>query len=1821
MRHYRKKRGFSLVIFVLLIIIGAGAYFLFHAKGVKAEWFDQNWFYRQAVTVTVTSSSSDMANLDTWFTMNTSALISANKLQSNCQDLRFTSTNGNLLPYFIDSGCNTAVTKIWVRIDLVPKNSTIYTLYVYYGNPGAGPGSDSNKFNLYNGLVGYWNMNEPSWTNNCSTTSVKDFSVKGNNGTSCPNGTGPLGGATGKYGNAGSFDGSNDYVNAGSDPSIEINGSLTISAWIKPISAALDGSIINKIGTVYNYQLRLATGQPDFKVYDGTHYPDVVGNTEIDNNWHHIVGVRDTSTHTLIVYVDGVLDNTAPDTTTGSIVDPSTNAVIGQRGDLVDYFHGSIDEVRIYNRALSAAEVNKLYSDNTSSILTAIQGQSIPSVSFAAEEVGPAPVAYWKFDEGQGQTAYDSSSNKNNGTLGNSTGPDAYDPTWVANDQCISGKCLKFDGSASFVDPGTGSSLNITNAITVEAWVNPAQWGGVNNPIIYNRGVYSAIYKGIVVGLNDHNLVFEIGNGSTYTAITSSSSYSINKFQHVVFTWDGSTMKMYINGVQDATTGSITGSISYYVTTARIGAEHWGYNARVFNGFIDDVKIYPYARTAAQIQADYNSRGSSFGTSTQVGNQSSWMTNGLVGYWKMDETSGTSVVDSSGSNNTGTLTNAQESRAAMTGSTLTTISDTGNANLSGTNNVYNGMFLSMSGASCNVIGQQRPISGYTASTKTITVSSAFSAIPSITNCTYTILHQARGEFGNGLQFDGINDYVQVAHNSVLEPSSVTVAAWVNLTSKASRHLIITKWIGYTLEVDLNGYPYFNIKTDTSQEGNSSPVAIPWGTWVYLVGTFDSSTKTIKTYINGVEKVSTIATTGINYGGNALRFSDCTYSCASGNIDEVRIYNRALSSKEVSDLYNWAPGPVGWWKFDDNISGDSQTIIDSSGYGNNGAINGNANCKVLGKYATGCQFFSETDSVGVPTVPSLQIATHDLSISAWIKFTSITDINTIEWKGGGADNSAGYWLWYYGTDGTLRFYLGNGSSRVYAASNSNLGLDDGKWHFIAVSAVRSGSATFYKDGVNIGNFDISSFNGQDLSTTWDVEIGGNISDIFSGILDNVMIYNYARTQKQVLQDMNAGHPSVGSPVGSYAAYWKFDEGYGNTIHDVSVNANTGTIHGASWTNDGKFGKALSFGGNSSYVDVGNNASLLNITNAITIEAWIKPMAFNTSMDIVNNDYQSSVTGYEFGVDSSSKLMFRINIAANPYFAYRLSTSSVKAGVWQHVTAVYDGTNIYFYINGVADPPVAANGSLHTSAAGPVYIGDYRTPGTFSFNGVIDEVKIYPSALTADDIKTEYNRGSALKMGSVSDTSGLTGGSTASNSASAVYCIPGDTASCKGPVGEWKFDENVSGNNQTLYDTSGNGNNAITSGNVRCNVIGAHATGCQFDGTDNASVANNSVLDGAKTFEFWAKIPIADGQDGILSKMNGATVGYAIFVNNASNSYSLRAAFNTTLVTFVPLINQYLNKWTHYAITITGAGCVLYINGVAVDTQPSFTGTPSSSTAPLYLGQEYWWTGAYFQGPLDEIRIFNYARTPAQIAWDYNKGKPVGWWKFDECQGTTANDASGNGNNGTITIGGTGTQTTAGTCLTPTNGTGAWYNGKVGKFNSSMSFDGNDDYVSISGTNLEPPQSKTAEAWIYYPSTPTSQGILGTDNGLANGSRKGWGIIIDTAIEFEIVDGSKNACDFQLTIPPAGRWHHLALVQDYGNNILYAYLDGTRVGQQSCTGFTPNGSNFTIGEMFGSWYFKGLIDDVKVYNYALTPQQILMDYNQGAAVRFGPVTGKP
>jgi hypothetical protein len=125
-----------------LAVVGAGLtyYFLTKDNADVLGWKDSNWLYRKSISVA--NSGSTLTNEDVLIELDTATMISAGKLLTTCADLRFTdSDDSTYLQYWVEGGCNTATTQVWVRIPSLTAGGK--TIYMYYGNNAAATAEQS----------------------------------------------------------------------------------------------------------------------------------------------------------------------------------------------------------------------------------------------------------------------------------------------------------------------------------------------------------------------------------------------------------------------------------------------------------------------------------------------------------------------------------------------------------------------------------------------------------------------------------------------------------------------------------------------------------------------------------------------------------------------------------------------------------------------------------------------------------------------------------------------------------------------------------------------------------------------------------------------------------------------------------------------------------------------------------------------------------------------------------------------------------------------------------------------------------------------------------------------------------------------------------------------------------------------------------------------------------------------------------------------------------------------------------------------------------------------------------------------------------------------------------------------------------------------------------------------------------------------------------------------------------------------------------------------------------------------------------------------
>ena len=431
-----------------------------------------------------------------------------------------------------------------------------------------------------------------------------------------------------------SFDGSNDYISVASDSTLNINSNLTVSAWINPndwdvndasYSVVVDKDTDESGSSNFMFKSNSAggsTGQLEFSVYELSTNTYVRSSGNISNgSWQHIVGTYDGSS--LKVYINGILDGTA--TATGT---PSTGnylLYIGRRSNNASrIFDGSIKNVAIWNRALTATE---------------IQNVMYKTYAEVSGRLSNGLVSWWALD-----VDYTDYHGDNDGTNSGSTldtdlyggdtpvKPRAIDnaPT-VQADAIGSGSAL-FDGVDDYIDiTSIASTINGIGDCTISCWVYIDPDCSANARIWSTEGDGSDDQNFLMVNNTSGQLRFE-----TETSGGTSSLNGINGdglWTHCACVYNDTTNLMYFynNGVLQGST-SLGGTIE--AKDFIIGARN-DTPGNEFKGNVSQMGVWDAVLDQAQIQSIMEKTYEELTASEKTN---------LVSYWALD-------VDNSGLSN------------------------------------------------------------------------------------------------------------------------------------------------------------------------------------------------------------------------------------------------------------------------------------------------------------------------------------------------------------------------------------------------------------------------------------------------------------------------------------------------------------------------------------------------------------------------------------------------------------------------------------------------------------------------------------------------------------------------------------------------------------------------------------------------------------------------------------------------------------------------------------------------------------------------------------------------------------------------------------------------------------------------------------------------------------------------------------------------------------------------------------------------------------------------------------------------------------------
>ena len=200
---------------------------------------------------------------------------------------------------------------------------------------------------------------------------------------------------------------------------------------------------------------------------------------------------------------------------------------------------------------------------------------------YVSQGASGATLGYWRFNEASGTTAADSGGRSNSGTLKNMEDPD----DWVA---AKFGNGLTFDGTNGYVDLGDPSSLDVTGAITVELWTKPAGFHSSWNYLLRMKSKME-------FGFHDDSgkPIFKVKNTDDTRYDVTGNALTIGKWYHIAGVRDGSSLRIYVNGVLEDSISDVTGDLAAN-TFVNIGGEQ---GSSGYNGVIDEVRILNYAKT------------------------------------------------------------------------------------------------------------------------------------------------------------------------------------------------------------------------------------------------------------------------------------------------------------------------------------------------------------------------------------------------------------------------------------------------------------------------------------------------------------------------------------------------------------------------------------------------------------------------------------------------------------------------------------------------------------------------------------------------------------------------------------------------------------------------------------------------------------------------------------------------------------------------------------------------------------------------------------------------------------------------------------------------------------------------------------------------------------------------------------------------------------------------------------------------------------------------------------------------------------------------
>jgi len=1305
---------------------------------------------------------------------------------------------------------------------------------------------------------------------------------------------------TGQYGGAAVFNGSNSAIVL---PNNILTSNFSVSAWFY-----LNSTSGNQYLFEFDYENRVI-----FRISSTDNNWAYIGNSGYFNpgitytpgRWYNVV-ITFSNGNPFKIYINGVLSYTGGNTNVSAFNNDNILGAANSSGS--GAINGLIDQVRIYDSALSATDVSNIYNNE----VQALSGGGTAAESSLTLTAG---VAY-NVTVGSGAIG----GNTQSGTAddGNNSIFSTITSNGGGGGQNRAGSFGSNGGS------GGGGALN--SSAGGNGTLNQGYAGGSLSAAKYGAG----------------------GGGASEIGLIPLTDYNTSPQRNSLGAPGG-----------DGLSVSITGTATYYAGGGGGGARNPGPDAGTSGGLGGGGNGGKFA-----IGEDgSNNTGGGGGGGGDDGDNGGNGGSGVV--ILRYPTASVSSFTTTGTLNTPSTTDtlADNNYPATTTAYYTL---DGNANGYLTTNDL-GTFNYPSGAGCIALYELNGnANGYLTTTDLSTVNYPagvgcialyeLNGNAADTSNTYngsaTDVTYNTGAFDQAAVFNGSSSYI--ATPTLLPTNNFSFSCWISPSSFASS----ANKVIYNQNITNNRF-YISIydsgKIEVWNGANTfttSSSVVNLNQWHNIVYTASSSTGK-KIYVDGIEVLTNADTgnnqgtaTGTNWVGFGKWYTNILY--LDGKLDQVRIFDTAISAANVTTLARGAGSAY---------SGAETNITYNTGAFDQAAVFNGSNSKI---------------SLGNQTI----FNSGDYSVSFWLKnqgndssyqilFSQRTNSDA-----GSPINISLYGVSYSSNAGKL--YLAVGGSYFV----SNTALSKNRWYHLVFTVVAGGAMKIYINGALDSNSSTETTT-RPTPTNQNLAIGANGSNAdypLNGALDQIRIFNSALTQSQV-----------------------------TTLARGAGTAYNGAESNITWQN-GRFNKAAVFNGSNSYI-----SGTVGATATTSFSMWVKI-----------NDPSTSSTEFIQVFDNNNFAIFIYSGKLNIQYASGSNSNGVawtisNASNWNHIAGTFTSGSSTLYVNGVQKTESMNN---WVNAESVPHIGNRNALDGY-FNGEIDQIRIFSTALTLSNVTDLYNEHYQTKFTDGSNTAIVFTEGTGTLTFSGVNPAPPQgvlrTNTSYSEDGSASVIEHYNGTNWKYFDAIkycttntlnfplgagciasynldnnvndiGNTYNGINN-NVTFTASGKFGVAGVFNGSSSNISVTGSLINSLTSISYSAWVyyrGTGSGQSyghivsGGATNSTAAGTGLGMAVQNSNDILYIFApggsSFSTTTLPE--------NVWTHLAVTNSGSTAKLYMNGSLVHTASIASLAFNSSSNTFRIGEYYYNGSHHFYGEIDQVRIFNTAISSTQVEDLYN-----------------------------------------------------------------------------------------------------------------------------------------------------------------------------------------------------------------------------------------------